>query len=113
LKKKRSSKKRIDRRKVHGKVDPVRVQVAVRVKKPRGVKITKAFLKAAVQRYADTGRAPRGVQIVTIRWINPVRKDPSKAVWKSSEDSGQSLSQARATLRRLLRRIPLQFSHVR
>lgn len=111
---KRKAKKKKDPRKVHGKVDPVRVQVAIKVADVPGLrsKISPAFLRAAMLQYVETGRPPRGVEIDAIDWINPSRVHPELAVWKSSKDADQSLPQARATLRRLLRRLRFNFRRI-
>lgn len=101
--------------KTHGKPDPVRVQVSIRVPDVPGVKgrITSAFLRKAVLQFVETGSAPRGITIDAIDWINPVRKNPELARWKSSNDPDQSMSGARKTLRRLLRRLKFNFQRVR
>jgi len=54
---KKSSKKRKDKRKTHGKPDAVRVQVAVEVKNVPGVRkhLTAALLREAAMKYIETG----------------------------------------------------------
>jgi len=95
-------------------VDPVRVQVAVKIADVPGVEdfVSKGFLDHVVKGWIETGETPRGIEIKTIRWKNPVRKDKSLAVWKSSESPGETLTTARTTLRRLLRRFKFNFSRV-
>jgi len=109
-----ASKKKDGRRK-HGKVDPVRVQVSIRIARVPGLRerLTNRILNQIVRDFVDTGKTPRGIKITAINWINPVRKDPTLARWKSSSDSNQSMTQARATLRRVLRRVRFNFQGFR
>lgn len=102
------------KKKNHGKVDPVRVQVAIKVPKIKGIKklITPEFLQRAMEQFVETGEPPTGIEIKTIRWINPVRKNDALAVWKSSDDDGESIENARATLRGLLRQLRYTFQNV-
>jgi len=109
------AKNKKDKRKTHGKVDPVRVQVAIRVPNVPGVKsrLSPAFLRKALLNFVETGVMPRGIEVDAIDWINPVRKDKGLARWKSSNDPDQSMAGARKTLRRLLRRLRFNFQRVR
>jgi|ERR1700674_683715 len=89
-------------------LDPVRIQIGIRLKKR--APITYDFLRGVVAHWADGGKLPRGIQIVYVRWINPVRARVSLAKWKDSRDSGQSLQGARKTLRGLLQSTYLNIS---
>ncbi len=95
-------------------IDPVRVQVAIKVANIPGAEdfVTKGFLDRVMKGWIETGETPRGIEVKTIRWKNPVRKDKSLAVWKSSESPGETLTTALTTLRRLLRRFQFSFSRV-
>jgi hypothetical protein len=103
--------KRKDSRKAHGKVDPVRVQVAIQVAKIPGLKerLTNKILNDIVQRFVDTGETPRGIKVTAIKWINPSRVNETLARWKSSGDSDQTMAAARATLKGVIRRIKFSF----
>lgn len=95
-------------------VDPVRVQVSVKVADVPGAAdfVTKGFLNHVMKAWIETGETPKGIKVTAIRWKNPVRKDKSLAVWKSSDSPGETLTTARTTLRRLLQRFKFDFSHV-
>jgi len=88
--------------------DPVRIQVGIRLLKDAPV--THEFLRLVIMQWANTGKLPKGIKIVYVRWINPRRAAASLAVWKDSRDSDQSLEGARTTLRGLLRAGHFTFS---
>lgn len=83
------------------KADPVRIQVAIEVARVPGLKerLTNDLLRKAAIAFIETGRNPlKGVRVKVIRWINPSRKNPSLARWKSSDDTGENLTKARKSL---------------
>ena len=86
-------------------IDPVRIQVGIRLSKDAPV--TYDFLRGVIAHWVDGGTLPRGIKITYVRWINPVRATRGLAAWKDSRDKDQSLQGARATLRGLLRSVHL------
>jgi hypothetical protein len=102
-------KKTKDKRKKHGKVDPVEFQFGIKTK----AKVSKEAIDEAIKYWALNGRAPRGFRMSYVRWRNPVRKDESLAVWKE-ETTPAGIAHARTTLRlrQLLRKRPNLFQKV-
>lgn len=62
--------------------DPVRIQINVKIKKPRGKKVPKRIIEEAVERWAATGQESPFIQIRAVHWLNPERKHAELAVWK-------------------------------
>lgn len=49
-------------------MDAVSLQLAIKIQKPKGVKITRAFLDEVVREWADSGETPSGIDIRIIDW---------------------------------------------
>lgn len=81
------------------KPDALRVQIKLRVRP--GVKPTAGRMETAVKKWIDSGdpSADPDIEISAIHWQNPDRKKPELRQWRKSTDTGQSLEEARLTLR--------------
>jgi len=66
------------------KPDPVRIQIAIAGKKPKGVCMTRALMDDIIEQRIMTGRLPKGLKVTSVRWINPSRKDGALARWKEA-----------------------------
>ena len=71
------------------KVDPLSVQVSLRVKVPKGTNVTKKALNQIYLSWVETGFLPNSVEIRGIFWQNPDRHTPLDD-WRFS--SGSDLS---------------------
>lgn len=78
--------------------DPVRVQIAVTGKKPIGVRMTRDLMNDIINTWVETGKTPRGLRVVQVRWLNPKRVNSKLAQWKEATTPG-AIRTARKTLR--------------
>jgi hypothetical protein len=67
------------------KGDPLDFQISVKVKLPRGFKLSAKVLTQAIRYRIEKGRSPRGMQLKIIRWRNPARKHTSPD-WRYPDD---------------------------
>jgi hypothetical protein len=86
--------------------DSLDVQISVRVKVPKGRKLSAKVIKQAVMFRAKHGRNPRGFRVLITRWRNPDRRRIADQKWRGQpgQRSGDSSQQERfETLGRALR----------
>lgn len=65
------------------KPDPLRIQVSMSVKRPRGFVVSRELMETAFKRWMDTGRTPKGFTVNAVIWQNPKRKDPLLTRWRT------------------------------
>ncbi len=83
-------------------MDAVALQLAITVRKPKGVKLTRDFLDEVVREWADSGDEPTGIKIRIIDWKRNDR--PAVKVGASEQETARSrfkevLRQGRFTVR--------------
>lgn len=53
------------------KSQPVRVQIHLKITKPKGVRFTSSFMDEVVTTWAETGEVPDGFKIEPVVWERP------------------------------------------
>lgn len=87
------------RGKSKGKADPVRVQIDVQVRVPKGFTVSAALLDEVRRQWVESGKTPRGFKVSAVHWINPHRPaHPELAKWKTRTSKG-GIEHARTSLR--------------
>jgi hypothetical protein len=71
--------------------DKLMVQVALKVKVPEGVKVTKKALEEIVQRLIDHKPIPKNVEVRGIFWRNPTRRG-ALGDWRYHEGADLSVA---------------------
>lgn len=56
--------------------DPLSVQVSMRVRVPKGTKVSKKALNEIYLQWVETGNLPQGIEIRGVFWKNPARRAP-------------------------------------
>lgn len=79
------------------KSGPVRVQVHIKIRKPRGVTFTAEFMRKVVEEWAETGKTPAGIEITPVQWSGPGRKT------KSTSDEFEIAEVRERLIRRVVR----------
>lgn len=72
------------------KIDPLSVQVAFKVLKPKGVDISRKALNELYLHWVETGELPRNITIRGIFWKNSNRREPLN-FWRYSSYSDISV----------------------
>ena len=83
------------RRRQRKKPDRVDVQIALKIRAPEGVKITKKVLDQIVQRMSEGKKLPKNVEVRGIFWRNPDRKG-KLAAWRYHRGADLSAAPAGA-----------------
>jgi hypothetical protein len=90
------------KKKSHGGVDPLDVEVFIRVRQPKVkgkvVEISNKVLQQAMTEWFVTGKLPPGIEVFEMRWRNPARRSQELRGWRSTKDAGQTMEAARTTL---------------
>lgn len=84
--------------------EAIRVQVELGVKVPAGIKVSAQLAEEVLQRWIRRGSLPNGFTVKAIHWGRPGERPRGHA---------RTQSEINLAVRRLLRRIPFQFSEIR
>ena len=82
--------------------EAIRVQVEMKVEKPKSLKISRSMAEEVLQRWVRNGTLPPGFSVRAIHWER-----------SSGKGSARTQAEIQNAVRVLLRRIPFVFSEVR
>jgi len=88
------------------KSEPIRIQVSIAAKQPKGARLTPELMRKVIQVWADTGELPVGIKVRAITWRHPKR--PAKTVTRKS-----AIEEVRVDLGRFLRNASVNLRSIR